>query len=602
MKRTRRNVLSNATRLSALLAAVGASGVAAAQEYPAWDPDAVYTDGDRVVHDGYVWEAQWWTQGDEPGASEWGPWEEIEEHDDDDEDEDGPTARFTVSDQFPDPGDEIEFDAADSDGEIESYEWEFGDGTEASGEVVTHTFEEGQYDVTLTVENADGETDTDSIRITAGRPSSDEKRVVAYYRQWAQYDRDFVPADIPYDQVTHVQYAFARPESDGSVNLVGDSHGQQAFWAEEDWQGVEGGTFAEFAAERDDTKFVLSIGGWGDSRYFSDAALTQENRERFAEDCIEWIERGNLDGIDIDWEFPGGGGCTADDADEPASVCPSGGNNVREGDQERFTLLCETVRERLDDHAQEIGRDEPYELTAAVSANPDVVEGVEDGNDGLEHEKLSDLLDFILVMTFDYAGVWSETTRHHAPLRSSPDDPFDEADSWNAEYALEYWEEQGWDPDQLNMAVPFYGRSWDDVQPPEGEFGTGENDGLFQEYEGEGADASMDGSYPSAPGSPGSQLGGVFEWYDLEGDGRDGSNSVDLDSSDWAVHFDEDAVAAWAWNESSGEMISYESEESMAAKMQWLQQSPYGGTMLWAIGGDTYEGDLIGTLWNNLNE
>ncbi|RQG99216.1 PKD domain-containing protein [Natrarchaeobius oligotrophus] len=45
-------------------------------EYPEWDPDEVYTSGDRVVHDGTVWEAQWWTRGDEPGDSEWGPWEE----------------------------------------------------------------------------------------------------------------------------------------------------------------------------------------------------------------------------------------------------------------------------------------------------------------------------------------------------------------------------------------------------------------------------------------------------------------------------------------------------------------------------------------------
>ncbi|EMA46579.1 glycosyl hydrolase family 18 protein [Halobiforma nitratireducens] len=609
MKRTRRNVLSNATKLSALLAGIGASGAVAAEgnEYPEWDPETVYTSGDRVIYEGYVWEAQWWTRGNEPGeGGEWGPWEEIEEHDDDDdededEDEDELTARFTVSDQFPAPGEEIEFDASDSEGEIDSYEWEFEDGTTASGDVVTRSFDEGQYDVTLTVEGADGETDTDSIRITAGRPSSDEKRVVAYYRQWAQYDRDYVPADIPYDQVTHVQYAFARPESDGSVTLVGDSHGQQAFWGEEDWQGVEGGTFAEFAEERDDTKFVLSIGGWGDSRYFSDAALTQESREQFAEDCIEWIERGNLDGIDIDWEFPGGGGCTSEDADEPASVCPSDGNIVREGDQERFTLLCETVRERLDEHAQEVGRDEPYELTAAVSANPEVVEGIEDGNDGLEHERLSEVLDFVLVMTFDYAGVWSETTRHHAPLKANPDDPFDDADSWNAEYALQYWEQQGWDPDQINMAVPFYGRSWDGVQPPEDAVGTGEDDGLFQAFEGDGSDASMDGSYPSPPGQPGSQLGGVFEWFDLEGDGRGGSNSVDLESDDWEVYFDEDAVAAWAWNSDSREMISYESQESMEAKMQWLRDSPYGGTMLWAIGGDTYEEELIDTLWTNLN-
>ncbi|RQG86673.1 PKD domain-containing protein [Natrarchaeobius halalkaliphilus] len=665
MKRTRRNVLSNATKLSALLAGIGASGAVSAESYPEWDPDAVYTGGDRVVYEGSVWEAQWWTQGDEPdtesgpweeleeggdendnendndadngeyppwdadtvytggdrvvyegyvweatywtqgdkpGESEWGPWEEIEEYDDgddeDDEDDEELTASFSISTQFPDPGEEVEFDAADSEGEIESYDWEFGDGTEASGEVVSNAFDEGQYDVTLTVENADGETDTDSVRITAGRPSSDEKRVVAYYRQWAQYDRDYLPRDIPYDQITHVQYAFARPEEDGTVTLVGDSHGQGAFWDQgDDWRGVDGGTFAEHAAEHDDTKFVLSIGGWGDSEYFSNAALDQENRERFAQSCVEWVDRGNLDGIDLDWEFPGGGGCTDEDP-----VCDMD-NIVREGDQERFTLLCQEVRDHLDDAAEnDPDRDEPYELTAAVSANPDVAEGVEDGMNGLEHDKLSDILDFLLVMTFDYRGIWSETTGHHAPLMESSDDTFEDAEIWNAEYALQYWEDQGWDPDQLNMAVPFYGRSWTDVQPPEGDFGTGEDDGLFQEYEGDGADASGDGSYPSWDPAMGSSYAGVWEWFDLGGDGRGNSNNVNLESSEWETYFDEEAVMAWSWNAEERTMISHETEESMEAKMQWLRDAPYGGTMLWAIGGDTYEGDLIGTLWNTLNE
>ncbi|WP_345785876.1 glycoside hydrolase family 11 protein [Halomontanus rarus] len=44
---------------------------------PAWDPGEVYNDGDRVNYDGAVWEAQWWTQNEEPGSREYGPWEEV---------------------------------------------------------------------------------------------------------------------------------------------------------------------------------------------------------------------------------------------------------------------------------------------------------------------------------------------------------------------------------------------------------------------------------------------------------------------------------------------------------------------------------------------
>ena len=48
-----------------------------AEKYPAWDSNTVFNNGDRVIHDGRVFQAQWWTRGDVPGASPWGSWMEI---------------------------------------------------------------------------------------------------------------------------------------------------------------------------------------------------------------------------------------------------------------------------------------------------------------------------------------------------------------------------------------------------------------------------------------------------------------------------------------------------------------------------------------------
>ncbi|ANC31482.1 glycosyl hydrolase 53 family protein [Isoptericola dokdonensis] len=47
--------------------------------YSAYDATATYTAGDRVVVDGRVFEALWWTRGATPGASPWGAWAEIAE-------------------------------------------------------------------------------------------------------------------------------------------------------------------------------------------------------------------------------------------------------------------------------------------------------------------------------------------------------------------------------------------------------------------------------------------------------------------------------------------------------------------------------------------
>ena len=71
MKQTRRNVLRKVSALSALT--LGASGLVAAADcsgYPDWQSDVAYTDGDRVVYDGALWEAQWWTQANEPETSD----------------------------------------------------------------------------------------------------------------------------------------------------------------------------------------------------------------------------------------------------------------------------------------------------------------------------------------------------------------------------------------------------------------------------------------------------------------------------------------------------------------------------------------------------
>ncbi|MCU4740630.1 endo-1,4-beta-xylanase [Natronoglomus mannanivorans] len=58
------------------------TGTTGDPDYPEWDPTETYTEGDRVVWDGTVWEAQWWTEDQEPGADEYGPWEDVEDADD----------------------------------------------------------------------------------------------------------------------------------------------------------------------------------------------------------------------------------------------------------------------------------------------------------------------------------------------------------------------------------------------------------------------------------------------------------------------------------------------------------------------------------------
>ncbi|WP_337969747.1 glycosyl hydrolase family 18 protein [Virgibacillus salexigens] len=58
---------------------VSTSEEGATCEYPAWEAATSYVGGDRVQHNNNLYEAKWWTKGEEPGTTgEWGPWKVIE--------------------------------------------------------------------------------------------------------------------------------------------------------------------------------------------------------------------------------------------------------------------------------------------------------------------------------------------------------------------------------------------------------------------------------------------------------------------------------------------------------------------------------------------
>ncbi|MBZ6495064.1 PKD domain-containing protein [Natrinema longum] len=197
MKPTRRTLLRTVSTLTAGLA--GATTVSATESPPQWDPDTVYTDGDRVVYDGTVWEAQWWTRGNEPGSREWGPWDRVEDAPDDPDPEppEGPTASIAVSETPVPPTESVVFDATDSAGEIDAYEWDFGDGTEAAGDVVEHAYDDaGEYGVELVVTDTDGRTDAASTTVSVEERDADPDDITAdttIAEFYGDYDERYVP-------------------------------------------------------------------------------------------------------------------------------------------------------------------------------------------------------------------------------------------------------------------------------------------------------------------------------------------------------------------------------------------------------------------------
>ena len=135
--------------------------------------------------------------------------------------------------------------------------------------------------------------------------------------------------------LTHINYSFAHIKSDfESLDIKTPSRLQQ---------------IAALKKSNADLKVVLSVGGWGAGN-FSEMAASETHRKNFCKNCLNAVKSYNLDGIDLDWEYP---------------TSNSAGISSSPNDTENFTLLLKDLRATL-------GND--YLLTMASSASAKYVD------------------------------------------------------------------------------------------------------------------------------------------------------------------------------------------------------------------------------------
>lgn len=327
-------------------------------------------------------------------------------------------------------------------------------------------------------------------------------------------------------QLTHINYAFANVTEDGRVVL------------EREADSVNLARLRALKSENPDLEILLSIGGWVWSDYFSDAALTDSSRAQFARTAVDLLDKHNLDGLDLDWEYPGQ---------------PGEDNVYRTEDKKNFTRLLKTVRSSLDEQARREGRlqDDPYLLTIAAGADSSYLNHT---NMAAAHQPL----DFVNLMTYDFHGAWTEHTGHHANLYppAVPDSM-----QRSAAAAVNLFVKAGIPPSKLVLGVPFYGRGWVGVAE--------KNDGLYQSY----AESRGSYSYDTLANHVAGQPGTVEQW-------------------------DAAAQAPSLWNADSSLLITYENPASLRAKAHFVQSRGLGGIMYWEHNAD--DGTLLKTLSESL--
>ena len=375
------------------------------------------------------------------------------------------------------------------------------------------------------------------------------KKIVGYFPEWGIYSghNNYVPAKVPFDKITHLNYAFATIKDGVIANF--DNYAATEATLGEAWDSPYKGNLGQFKKLKKNyphLSVMVSIGGWTQSGNFHNVAATPQSRERFAQSVIQYIRKYDFDGVDIDWEYPG----SYREPDKTDNANDQGTPNADDSERETFTLLLKTLREHLDAASKQDGK--YYQLTAAMGASFTNIEFA-------DPSKYAKYLDFINLMTYDMHGAWDVQTNHQSALYANPDAP----DNLNVDAVVEKFLSYGVDPKKLIVGTPFYSRGWKGVVPNDPSSGL---KGLFADASG-GAHGIWDGGV----------AGGMNPYYHVV--------EMEKDPS-FKKYYDDAAKAPYLYSESKQEMYTYEDKQSLSAKVDYVKSHQLGGIIIWELSAD----------------
>ena len=426
----------------------------------------------------------------------------------------------------------------------------------------TYTYVVKAYDA---AGNVGSKTLTVSVALS-GTPPTGGRKIVAYFTEWGIYGRNYQVANIPAGKLTHINYAFANITSDGKCAL-GDSYAdidKSGGWPNEWDSGQLRGNFRAFKELKKtypNLKLLISIGGWTWSKYYSQVAASSASRSAFVKSCVDMFIRGQFpgvdaangigvfDGIDTDWEYPTGGGLD--------------GNLASPADKANYTLMMQEFRNQLNAVTSTTGK--TYLLTMASGASPDLLANKQ------ESKNLSNILDWINVMSYDYHGAFEPTTNFQAALNRVTGDPAASSGFYD-DGSVQQLLSLGVAPSKIVLGIPFYGRGWGSVPNT--------NNGLFQ------SGTETMGTWDDGTSGP----TGVFDYKDLKAHYEGAAG--------YTKYFNSEAQEAYVYSPSTKIWIAYDDVNSVTAKANYILSKGLGGSMAWELSGD--DGSLTDALYQKL--
>ncbi|SFF16900.1 chitinase [Paenibacillus catalpae] len=199
-------------------------------------------------------------------------------------------------------------------------------------------------------------------------------------------------------------------------------------------------------------------------------------------------------------------------------------------DKQNFTLLLRAIREALDVQGAEDGRH--YMLTIAAGADQYYV-------DGTEMDKVQQYLDYVQLMTYDMRGGFQVLTGHHTNLYTPTGDLF----RISTDASVRMFINAGVPQNKIVIGAAFYSRKWSGVPD--------RNNGLHQM-------AGSTGGY-----------GPSFTELDADYINKQG----------YIRYWDNEACAPYLFDGST--FISYEDEQSIRCKCEYVMSQGLAGIMFW---------------------
>ncbi|MFF3342412.1 chitinase C-terminal domain-containing protein [Streptomyces flavidovirens] len=455
-----------------------------------------------------------------------------------------------------------------------------------------------------------------------------QRRVIGYFTGWRtgkNGEPAYLASDIPWDKVTHLNYAFAHIGSDHKISVGSDGEKNAATGMT--WPGVAGaemdpaysykGHFnllSKFKKQHPDVKTLVSVGGWAETGgYFADngdrvnsggfysmatnadGSVNQAGIDTFADSTVAFIKKYGFNGVDIDYEYP----TTMKDAGNPLDFSYS--NARRAGLVKGYAALMKSLREKLDRAGAADGRH--YLLTVAAPSSGYLLRG-------METFQVQKYLDYVNIMSYDLHGAWNEYVGPNASLFDDGKDAelaaagvyataqYGGTGYLNTDWAYHYF--RGSMPaGRINIGLPYYTRGHKNVQ--------GGTDGLWGKAPSTNCPA---GAGLTKCGDGASGIDNL--WHDKDTAGKEspaGSNPMwhakNLEkgvvgdyvtrygfpadtrlTGTYARKYDSTLVAPWLWNAEKKVFLSTEDEQSVKAKADYVVGKGIGGTMVWELAGD----------------